>query len=162
MDMTSEIIEMLRSGDLDDSLTSIHYHTVQRARAIGNQIVCGPTEIEPPPEKDRKDLTPSERMEQNFNKAKREGKKVKVVGRLKPNYLYGHSFRIVKVNPKRVRVAVPDQCKFCGDVRMNHITTMNGQQKCQNSGRYFSPKYGRFTGASAVDIPKTALLIDDA
>lgn len=104
IDMTQEIIDIIKSGDVDGSLNIIDM-ALQGRRAIkGGQ----------------------KRAEEVFAR----GKTVEIMGKLKPNYLFGHRFEIQKVNPKTVVINVPND-----------------------------PKFRRFAGHNGVRIPKTAVKV---
>ena len=76
--MHQEVIEMIREGDLDEHLDAIKAAIVSRQNRLGQQ--------------------------QEFE----VGQTVTVTGKLKPNYLLGHQFRITKVNRERVKIWVPN------------------------------------------------------
>lgn len=101
MDMSKEIVEMISAGDLDNCLTLIASAVEARQDAIYGRD--HPAVL--------------------F----RRGDIVKVIGHLKPNYLFGHMFTVTKVNTKTCEVKIPD-----------------------------GPEYRRFAGQK-IRIPKTAL-----
>lgn len=107
-DMTHEIMDIIRSGDVDDNLAVIEMAIRER-----RSILAGQKRV---PEIPRTDF--------------HVGCTVKVTGKLKPNYLFGHTFEAKKVNHKTVVVDVPDH-----------------------------PLYRRFAGHNGVRIPKTALQV---
>jgi hypothetical protein len=137
--MHQEIIEMIREGDLDDHLGVIKATIVGRENKLSL---------------DKRD----EQRKQDFNWY--TASRVKVIGKLKPNYLMGYDFEVKKINPKSVVVSVPDTCKFCQHERLTHDpANMQCLEGDRNSAYSFKPLYGRFSGMSSVRIPKTALEI---
>lgn len=121
-----DFVEFIREGDLDDHLESLRIYIVERQQKIGQ-------------------------IEQNFDTAQR----VRVVAKLKPNYLLGHDFPVKKRNAKTVVVAVPDTCT-CERRKDAHIDDHDAL-RCPKGMGLYKPKYGRFAGMSHVRIPKTAL-----
>lgn len=105
MDMTQEILDMIFEGDLDGDLDKIKKQIFDRRALLG-----------------------LERQVDEFQQNFRVGDMIKITGRLKPNYLFGHEFLVNKVNTKTVVIDVPND-----------------------------PKFRRFAGSSGVRIPKTAV-----
>jgi|SRR3954453_14918832 hypothetical protein len=103
-DMTQEILDIIRAGDVDDSLKEIEDAVFARRALKGGQKLASDAFV--------------------------VGKTVEVVGKLKPNYLFGHRFEIQKVNDKTVVISVPNE-------RI----------------------YRRFAGSRSVRIPKTAVKV---
>jgi hypothetical protein len=132
MDMTQEIIDIIENDEIDsEGLAKLH-RAVLKARNLpyaGMQIEASEYVIEQingglfdkndglnrlseavrrrraiKGGQKRAELDDLDLPEQEFI----VGQTVKVIGRLKPNYLLGHEFDVVKVNPKTCRVRVPN------------------------------------------------------
>lgn len=88
IDMTQEILDIIRSGDVDERLgeirLAVHGRMALRPRKHDND----------PPEIPRTDF--------------RVGATVEVTGKLKPNYLFGKQFIVNKINSKTVVVDIPN------------------------------------------------------
>ena len=102
--ITQEILDIILSGDVDDDLAKIERAVYARRALKGEQ----------------------QRGEEPFV----VGRKVEVVEKLRPNYLFGHRFEIVKVNDKSVCVNVPSD-----------------------------PRYRRFSGSKSLRLPKSAVKV---
>jgi hypothetical protein len=84
--MTQEIIDIIKSGDVDEDLRTILNEVRARMAIKGGQ----------------------KRAEDQFM----IGQWVEVVTKLRPNYLFGHQFQIVKLNEKTVCVEIPDEAQY--------------------------------------------------
>ena len=104
--ITNEIIDLIRSGDVDDDLHEIKMVVYARLALKGGQ----------------------KRVEDED--VFRYGDTVQIIGKLRPNYLWGHKFKVQKVNAKTVVIDVPNE-----------------------------PQYRRFAGETGVRIPKTAVKV---
>jgi hypothetical protein len=82
--ISADIIEMIEAGDLDEALGQIQGACLKRQKILWQD---NQPEFKP--------------MQQ-----------VKVVGKLRPNYLFGSVFEAIKVNPKTVMVSVPNQPRY--------------------------------------------------
>jgi hypothetical protein len=98
--IAADIISMIREGDVDDHLSHI-------AQAVAARRVL----------KDGQ-----RRVPENFYGATR----VKVIGKLKPNYLLGHDFEVKKINPKTVVVSVPNELQYGKFAGMTHVRIPKG------------------------------------
>ena len=107
LNMTQEILDIIRSGDVDTDLEEIKIAVLSRIAFL-----------------------PKEEQQQNYERGFTVGAMVKVNAKLRPNYLFGHTFMVKKVNEKSVVVDVPDE-----------------------------PQFRRFAGHRDVRIPKTALTV---
>ena len=101
--IADEIVDMILAGDVDDDLEKIKRAVYARQALKGGQ----------------------QRAEDFI-----VGQMVEIIGKLKPNYLFGHRFEVTKVNDKTVCVNVPRD-----------------------------PKYRRFSGSRSVRIPKNAVKV---
>jgi hypothetical protein len=124
-----DVVEMIQEGDFDDNLESLRIYVVERQQKIGDS--------------------------QDWARATR----VKVIGKLKPNYLFGHDFPVVKRNPKSIAVAVPDTCKWCLQKKSSHKYSQDDLECPGDDGSVYTPRFGRFAGSRSVRIPKNALEI---
>src|SRR5213592_2696597 len=104
--MTQEIIDIISSGDVDNDLDMIQAVVLERRAFLPR------------------------RHHEDKNGIFVVGATIEVVGRLRPNYLFGHRFEVVKVNDKSVCIDVPDE-----------------------------PRFRRFAGHKSVRMPKTALKV---
>ena len=84
-----DIIEMVALGDLDASLGTIQGACLQRQKLIH--------------------FGKEQKPEQQNGQIFKRGAIVEVAGQLKPNYLFGHRFKVLKVNPKTCLVWIPDE-----------------------------------------------------
>lgn len=134
MSIHADIIEMLDAGDLNDDIEALAalHRAVLRARGLpyaGKEDEY--TTIADSIKKGRMDngldlilsavrkrqlvKGGQNRVPQDFANAN----EVKIVGKLRPNYLFGKTYKVSKVNPKTIEVFVdPPQGRFSGKTRI--------------------------------------------
>lgn len=143
-ELHEEVIEMIEAGDfMVEPLAAIH-RAILKARGlpyagVEAQYSTVVTSIEQGKmddgllvltnviERRQRSLDRSDNNEDSEAKF-RVGQDVKIVGKLRPNYLFGMTFPVVKVNDKTVCIDVPND-----------------------------PVYRRFSGQKGLRIPKTAV-----
>ena len=86
LDMTQEILEIIRSGDVDTDLEEIKIAVLIRIAELA-------------------DLP-------NYERGFTVGAVVEVNTKLRPNYLYGHRFIVKKINEKTVVVDIPNEPQY--------------------------------------------------
>jgi hypothetical protein len=80
--LSASVIEMIREGDMDEALDDLSIAITLRRQKISG--------------------------EKHFSR----GQTVKVIGKLRPNYLFGHTFPVLRVLGKTVEVQVPLDAKY--------------------------------------------------
>lgn len=121
MDMTFEIVEMIREGDLDNDLGNIETAIRDRRKEMPCEFChlvgthasdCAKKALEPRKDDEDKQIPEWFRKGGQIPEGFHKDGMVKVIGKLRPNYLFGHEFLVTKVNPKTVEIWVPDLPKY--------------------------------------------------
>ena len=115
-DLVTAILDQIIEGRVDNNLNAIILAAQDRQKALTGATDPGLTSLP---------LPSGSPIESPI----RRGDTIKVTGKLRPNYLLGHTFVVVKTNPKTIVIDVPNE-----------------------------PQYRRFAGSEGVRIPRNAVV----